>query len=162
MGLTREGLQRLLEGDEPPLDWEHDTIHELAAALAAHGTTAEAALMRLDTNGDGEISLGELRAWMGRLGLGLSARRVALLLRAMDLDGDGALQLDELLAVLLPAKTMLPATTSRGMDAHLAAKTKTSRGMDGGARARASPGAGAAGRGEERWARVRRLKVAAE
>jgi Ca2+-binding EF-hand superfamily protein len=42
----------------------------------------------LDTDGNGRISFEELRAWLGRLGKGLSAREVFLLLEAIDMDGD--------------------------------------------------------------------------
>lgn len=61
---------------------------------------AEKAFNKFDTNQDGEISLQELKAGLEKeLKIDLSEKRVQELMKEFDASGDGALQLDEFVAI---------------------------------------------------------------
>jgi len=145
--LSLDACRHLLDGAELPLDWELTTIQGLTESLKARGLTVQEAMKAIDADQDGRISFDELRAWLGRMGAGLSARQVALILAAIDLNGDNELDRAELVAAFQDA----------GASAALSPSSQPSRAALG---ARREPrGAGPQPPRELRWDRLRRLRI---
>eukprot|EP00293_Proteomonas_sulcata_P003848 CAMPEP_0184318354 /NCGR_PEP_ID=MMETSP1049-20130417/102119_1 /TAXON_ID=77928 /ORGANISM="Proteomonas sulcata, Strain CCMP704" /LENGTH=428 /DNA_ID=CAMNT_0026638091 /DNA_START=30 /DNA_END=1316 /DNA_ORIENTATION=+ len=96
ISLSRDEFVQVMKEEEPPLDWERNTL----ALLASEMKSSEALMKSLDKNRDGKVSLEELHQALGSASVGLSSRQVALLLSAIDQDGSYDIDLKELRTAL--------------------------------------------------------------
>jgi len=85
-----------LERVDPQYRRENQLYHEIVQRLKRHRVSVTQAFELFDVNNDGQLSRGELRDALTKMGLDdLSDREVDMLTRSFDLDGDGSIQYKE-------------------------------------------------------------------
>uniref|UniRef100_A0A7S4H9Y5 EF-hand domain-containing protein n=1 Tax=Guillardia theta TaxID=55529 RepID=A0A7S4H9Y5_GUITH len=135
--LTRAQLVNLLFGYDKPLDWEREKLAELSVDIRASFRTVDEFLKILDLDKDGTVSVKELQSGFSNVNMRLTKRDVRLLFLAIDEDGSGDLDVEELRKVFYDAESK----ESRGESIQV--------GRDDRKRAM-----------EDRWARLRRVRLA--
>jgi len=133
--LGRAQVANVLFGHDKPLDWEREKLAELSVDIRSSFRTVDDFLKLLDLDKDGTVSVKELESGFSNVNMRLTKRDVSLLFNAIDEDGSGDLDLGELRKVFYEAE--LKESSLLGREERKRASLL-----------------------EDRWARLRRARIA--